>query len=231
MAPKIIFFDIDGTLLLTGGAGQKALGRSLTQEFQVNFPFEGVLTAGRTDRGITDEIFERYGLENTAESRQRFRTAYLQQLPQSLNDAPGVLLPQVRELIEELANIDNIVLSILTGNYEEAAWIKLRHYKLDAFFSFGGFGDHHPARDDVARNALASAESHLGYELDGKDTMVIGDTPADITCARAIGAKAVGVATGSYKSAQLHPHNPDLLFDDFSDTSNVIEKLLGAFEQ
>lgn len=229
MAPKIIFFDIDGTLLLTGGAGQVALERSLNQEFEINFPFEGVLTAGRTDRGITDEIFERYGFENTEESRRRFREAYLALLPQTLQDSPGVLLPQVRELIEELAQVDNVVLSILTGNYEEAAWIKLRHYELDGFFSFGGFGDHHAARDDVARNAMASAVSNLGHEIDGHNTMVIGDTPADITCARAIGAKAVGVATGTYDSDQLHPHEPDLLFEDFADTSSVIEKLLGAF--
>lgn len=230
MPPKIIFFDIDGTLLLTGGAGQQALEHSLTQEFEIDFPFEGVLTAGRTDRGITDEIFERHGLANTAESRQKFRDAYLAQLPQMLHDSPGVLLPQVRELIERLANVDNLVLSILTGNYEEAAWIKLRHYQLENFFTFGGFGDHHAARDDVARNAITAASGNLGHDVVGHHTMVIGDTPADISCARAIGAKAVGVATGTYAYDQLHPHNPDLLFEDFSDTTSVIEKLLGAFE-
>ena len=229
MAPNIIFFDIDGTLLLTGGAGQTALEKALTDEFQTNFPFEGVLTAGRTDRGITDEIFARYDFENTPDTRNRFRNAYLQRLPETLQESPGVLLPQVRELIEELASIDNIVLSLLTGNYEEAAWIKLRHYQLDGFFSFGGFGDHHAARDDVARNALAAAVDHLGHHVDGAQTMVIGDTPADITCARAIGAKAVGVATGSFESHQLETHEPDLLFHDFSDTRLVVEKLVGVF--
>lgn len=229
MPPRIIFFDIDGTLLLTGGAGQIALEKALTDEFRINFPFEGVLTAGRTDRGITDEIFERYNFENTPDTRNRFRNAYLQRLPETLQESPGVLLPQVRELVEELAAMDNVVLSLLTGNYEEAAWIKLRHYQLDSHFSFGGFGDHHAARDDVARNALAAAVDHLGHHVNGTHAMVIGDTPADITCARAIGAKAVGVATGSYESHQLEPHEPDLLFNDFSDTNAVVQKLLAAF--
>lgn len=230
MTPRIIFFDIDGTLLLTGGAGQNALERALTNEFRISFPFEGVLTAGRTDRGITDEIFERYDFDNTPEQRSRFRDAYLKQLPESLAESPGVLLPQVRELIEELATIDNVVLSLLTGNYEEAAWIKLRHYKLDGFFSFGGFGDHHAARDDVARKAMANAIDHLGHPIEGSNAMVIGDTPADITCAKAIGAKAVGVATGSFEAHQLEPHEPDLLFNDFSNTSSVVEKLVGSFD-
>lgn len=227
MARKIIFFDIDGTLLLTGGAGQASLEQALISEFKVDFPFEGVLTAGRTDRGITDEIFQRYDIENTNENRLRFRSSYLQQLPPRLEASPGRLLPSVRELVVELSKIDDIVLGVLTGNYQEAAWIKLRHYQLDPFFEpFGGFGDHHPHRDDVARSALAAAEQFLGDDFQAATRLVIGDTPADIACARAIDASAVAVATGSFDVDQLKPHAPDLLFDDFTDTSAVVEKIL-----
>ena len=227
MPRKIIFFDIDGTLLLTGGAGQASLEQALISEFDVDFPFEGVLTAGRTDRGITDEIFDRYQIENTQENRLRFRTSYLEQLPPRLEAAPGKLLPSVRELVRELAAVEDVALGVLTGNYEEAAWIKLRHYELESFFHpFGGFGDHHPHRDDVARSALTAAEGFLGDDFHSASRLVIGDTPADITCARAIDATAIAVATGSYESQQLQSHNPDLLFDDFTETSTVVEKIL-----
>lgn len=226
MTQKVIFFDIDGTLLSTGGAGQAAIEHSLMDEFQIKFPFEGVLTAGRTDRGITDEVLGRYQHDNTPENRDRFRTAYLKRLPHSLKAAPGRLLPQVSELVHELAQHSHITLSILTGNYEEAAWIKLRHYQLDQYFTFGGFGDEEACRDNVARLALEAARQAMNHPIEGQDTMVIGDTPADIRCARAIGAKAIAVATGVYKFEELHPHAPDHLFEDFSSTSEVVSRIL-----
>lgn len=226
MTQKVIFFDIDGTLLSTGGAGQAAIERALLDEFQLKIPFEGVLTAGRTDRGITDEVLGRYQHENTAENRDRFRIAYLERLPQSLQGAPGRLLPQVVELVHELAQHDHITLSILTGNYEAAAWIKLRHYQLDKYFTFGGFGDNEADRDNVAKQALKAARRALDHPVSGRDTMVIGDTPADIRCARAIGAKAIAVATGAYNAEELHPHAPDHLFEDFSSTNDVVSRIL-----
>ncbi|MCP4510988.1 MAG: HAD hydrolase-like protein, partial [Fuerstiella sp.] len=214
MTEKIIFLDIDGTLLNTGGAGQRAMERALTAEFQIDFPFEGVLTAGRTDRGITDEILERYSFDNTAENRARFREAYLAQLPMSLTDSPGLLLPKIRELLERLTQHRHVTLSLLTGNYAEGAWIKLRHYQLDDFFRFGGFGDDDANRNDVAQAAMRVASTELDRAVDGSETLVIGDTPADIHCAQAIGAKCVAVATGVYSSGELKPHNPDHLFED-----------------
>ena len=226
MTQKVIFFDIDGTLLSTGGAGQRALALALTDGFQVDFPFEGVLTAGRTDRGITDEIFERYGLESSDANRRRFRDAYLAHLPEALANAPGRLLPSVRELLDRLADESHITLSLLTGNYAEGAWIKLRHYQLDHYFQHGGFGDDHAERDDVARFALTTASNHAQRQLAGIDTLVIGDTPADIRCARAIDAKAVGVATGCYTADELRPHDPDHIFEDFSNTDRTLQRIL-----
>ena len=180
VSQQIIFFDIDGTLLRTGGAGQLAMERALTEEFKVDRAFDGVTTAGRTDRGIANEIFARYDLEDSDDQRERFRQAYLERLPGSLEDSPGLLLPAVRELLDTLAAMDNIVLGLLTGNYAEGAWTKLRHYRLDHYFAFGGFGDHHADRDDVARNAANAAIDHLDYEPDLAAACVVGDTPADI---------------------------------------------------
>ncbi|GAB5442777.1 MAG: HAD family hydrolase [Fuerstiella sp.] len=226
MTQKVIFFDIDGTLLNTGGAGQLAMERALTGDFQIDFPFEGVLTAGRTDRGITDEIFGRYRLQNTAANRARFRDAYLSHLPATLDDAPGLLLPGVIDLLNGLRQADSAVLSLLTGNYATGARIKLQHYKLADYFVSGGFGDDHADRDDVARLALTAIAAHLEEQVEGCNTMVIGDTPADIKCARAIEAKAVAVATGRYSREELQACEPDFLFDDFSDAVDAVDRLL-----
>ncbi len=223
---RVLFFDIDGTMLSTGGAGQRAMELALTEEFQLDFPFEGVLTAGRTDCGIADEIFQKYGLKDTPDERDRFMRSYLERLPQCLHDLPGELLPGVRPLLDSLARMEHVVLSLLTGNYAEGAWIKLRHFKIDHFFQTGGFGDHHPLRDDVARLALQTTSRHLRKPLFGRQSIVIGDTPADIRCARAIEARVLAVATGTYTSIELEPHAPDHLFEDLRSTADVVQALL-----
>lgn len=229
MTSHILFFDIDGTMLSTGGAGQKAMELALTEEFRLEFPFEDILTAGRTDRGIEDEIFGKYRLPDTPHHRERFMRAYLDRLPECMSELTGALLPGVRELLHALHQRADVRLSLLTGNYCEGAWIKLRHFRIDHYFSAegaGGFGDHHAHRDDVARLALQTVSQHLERTIPGNDACVIGDTPADIQCARAIGARAAAVATGVYSREQLEPHTPDHLFDDLSDIGHVIDRLL-----
>lgn len=226
MTEHILFFDIDGTLLSTGGAGQKAMERALIEEFRIDFPFEGVLTAGRTDCGIADEIFAKYHLKDSPQERERFMRSYLERLPGCLQTLSGALLPGVQPLLDHLNRRSDVHLSLLTGNYAEGAWIKLRHFQIDHFFTSGGYGDDHPHRDDVARQALVNVQQHLSRSIAGDDACVIGDTPADIRCARAIGARAVAVATGGYSIIELSPHAPDHLFEDLSQTSHVAERLL-----
>lgn len=224
----VLFFDIDGTMLSTGGAGQRAMELALVEEFRIQFPFEGVLTAGRTDRGIADEIFARYTLLDTPQERERFMFSYLERLPNCLQTLPGELLPGVPELLQQLHRDKNVHLSLLTGNYVEGAWIKLRHFGIDHFFETGGFGDDHAHRDDVARVAVETVRAHLSHVVPDGMTCVIGDTPADIQCARAINARAVAVATGMYSYAELQPHKPDQLFADLRDTATVARSLLQA---
>ncbi|MEZ6062054.1 MAG: haloacid dehalogenase-like hydrolase [Planctomycetaceae bacterium] len=233
MNPKYILFDIDGTLLNTGGAGQRAMERALVEEFCVDFPFEGILTAGRTDRGIVSEIFARYGIEDTETERERFRSAYLNRLPECLREQSGLLLPGVVSLLERLAEFEHVTLSLLTGNYAQGAAVKLRHFDLDRFFrrnghSPGGYGDQHADRDDVARMAVAALAKAAGRTVDGSEACVIGDTPADIRCARAVGARIIAVATGRYSRQELAAHDPDELLDDLSDTELVARCILDA---
>lgn len=227
MSEHVLFFDIDGTMLSTGGAGQRAMELALSEEFRIADPFQQILTAGRTDRGIEDEIFARYGIPATDISRQRFMRAYLDRLPECLRLLPGGLLPGVSELLQSLSVRGDVHLSLLTGNYFEGALIKLRHFGIDHFFEdSGGFGDHHADRNDVAHLALRVVSERLQRAVPGHDTVVIGDTPADIRCARAIGARAVAVATGVYSPEQLRPAAPDHLFETMTATDDVIRKLL-----
>ena len=226
MSQHILFFDIDGTMLSTGGAGQRAMELALVEEFRIRFPFEDVLTAGRTDCGIADEIFSKYQLEDSPKERHRFMNSYLERLPECLKTLPGALLPGVTELLDQLHKLENVHLSLLTGNYVEGAWIKLRHFRIDHYFQSGGYGDDHPHRDDVAKLALQNVCEHLNRQVDGHDACVIGDTPADIRCARAINARAAAVATGVYSRNQLSPYSPDHLFDDLSHTDAVMNRLL-----
>jgi len=216
MSEHVLFFDIDGTMLSTGGAGQRAMELALSEEFRIADPFQQILTAGRTDRGIEDEIFARYGIPATDLSRQRFMRAYLDRLPDCLRLLPGGLLPGVPELLQSLSERGDVHLSLLTGNYFEGAVTKLRHFGIDHFFEdSGGFGDHHADRNDVAHVALAVVRERLQR--------------ADVRCARAIGARAVAVATGVYSTEQLRPAAPDHLFETLAATDDVIGKLLTKF--
>jgi len=227
MSQRVIFFDIDGTLLLSGGAGQKAMERALVEEFQISMPFDGVLTAGRTDFGIVTEIFDRYEIDHSDRERQRFRQAYLDRLPECLKLLPGETLPGVHALLDQLSRQSDVKLALLTGNYSKGAWIKLQHFELDHYFDFGGFGDIHADRNLVAESAHATAESELSRSIPGEQCWVVGDTPADISCARSIGASVVAVATGAYKEAVLSTHEPDHLFADFRDTTAVVSAIAG----
>ena len=227
MSQRVIFFDIDGTLLASGGAGQKAMELALTEEFRISFPFEGVLTAGRTDFGIVTEIFDRYDIAHTDEERSRFQQAYLERLPHCLESLDGLLLPGIVELLQTLSGRPELVLALLTGNYSEGAWIKLRHFQLDHHFEFGGFGDRHANRDDVASAACEAAQKVLNRPISGRNCCVVGDTPADIQCARSIDADIVAVATGAYSAEELKPHEPDHLFVDLSDTRAAAAAIAG----
>ncbi|HVJ67445.1 MAG TPA: HAD hydrolase-like protein, partial [Caulifigura sp.] len=137
----------------------------------------------------------------------------------------GHVLPGIRELLALLAARKDVTLGLLTGNFEEGAWIKLRHFELDHYFLFGGFGDDHFDRDDVARLAYDATHRHLGRRVEPQDVWVIGDTPSDVRCGKAIGAWTVAVATGMYTEADLWPHNPDLLLLDFSDPQALLDRL------
>jgi phosphoglycolate phosphatase-like HAD superfamily hydrolase len=217
-----ILFDIDGTLLHSGGAGQAGIERALKVAFGITAPTEGIPVAGRTDRAIGYDLLRYHGLEPTESVFARLRETYIQLLPTELASRNGHTYPGVRELLSQLSARDDVRLGLLTGNYREAAWLKLRHYQIADHFSFGGFGDEHADRDEVAKAAFAAAMNHHPQPIVKDRLWVVGDTPADIRCGRAIGARVIAVATGMYSVDELAESRPDHLFADFSDVESVL---------
>jgi phosphoglycolate phosphatase len=223
----VCLFDIDGTLLSTGGAGQHAMERALEAVCGIAQIRGEVLAAGRTDRAILSDLFLLHEIENTPELWSRFQRTYLELLPRSLAELKGRVLPGVAALLEELSSREDVALGLLTGNFRDGAALKLRHYRIDHHFRFGGYGDDHHERDDVARVAFREAVRHLRREVAADTVWVLGDTPSDVRCARAIGAKAVAVATGIFSYEDLERTEPDEIHRDFSDPEPLLRRIVG----
>jgi phosphoglycolate phosphatase len=180
---------------------------------------------GRTDRFIFQELLGQARLDFD----QHFiplSQRYWELLPEILRLTPGRLLPGVGELLQELTGSDKVKLGLLTGNARRAAQIKLERFDLETYFCFGGYGDDHACRNDVARSALNAAYSFLGPALDTNDVWVIGDTVDDVRCARAIGAKAIAVETGGSKPEELRRAVPDMQLKTLEHGFDEVMKLL-----
>lgn len=227
----VILFDIDGTLLNSGGAGQAAMEAAIAEMFGPLRAIEGISFAGRTDRGIIDDIFRYHGLPLHAEIRVQFLKTYLRHLPAELDRHPGLILPGVTEVLAHLHARSDVTLGLLTGNVLEGARRKLTHFGLHEYFDFaiGAFGDSHVCRDDVARRAweIVRKIPRFADSLEPRQIWVVGDTPADIQCARAIGARSLAVATGVYNRSQLVAESPDMIVDQFLDAGELIDSWVG----
>jgi len=225
--PAVILFDIDGTLLASGGAGKVALEEALLAEFGLDGIRHHVPYAGRTDVAIGRDLLHAHGIDPTETRLKQLQESYLQRLPEALNRLQGKILPGVVGLLDALRGAEQTVLiGLLTGNIRRGAGVKLGHFGIDHYFRFGGFGDGLLDRDQVARAAWSEAQlHHHPKELSIERTWVIGDTPLDITCARHIGAKVLAVTTGHHSMDQLAAHQPDLLLSSLEDDT-LLTKLL-----
>ncbi len=220
---KVCLFDIDGTLIRTGGAGKQAFEAALIEEFGIDSINGDVAFSGRTDRAIVRDFFTLHEIDDSADSWQRFRASYLRLLPDRLASNNGSVLPGIEGILEELVQRSDVAVGLLTGNIAAGAEVKLSHFGLFGHFKFGGFGDEHTDRNGVAAEALAAARRHVDEPLDAEDVFVIGDTPLDVRCARAIGANAVAVCTGFCQREDLRAAQPDLLVDDLSSPLPLLE--------
>jgi phosphoglycolate phosphatase len=224
----ICLLDIDGTLVLTGGAGQTAFAKALAKEFGIEQIDGRVSFAGRSDRAIAMDLFDIHGIEISSDNWEQFRVGYLAGLEETLPSHVGQVLPGVEELLVTLSSRGDVALGLLTGNVHEAARRKLTHYGLWHWFPFGGFGDDHIDRCDIAAAALSAAHAHLnGSALDVGQVLVIGDTLNDIRCGRSIGARCVAVPTGHTPAEELVTGNPDILIPTLEDIEPILALLDG----
>jgi len=225
---KLLLFDIDGTLLLTNGAGTRAANRAFENIYGITEAMTRIDAAGKTDPIILQEIFmNELNRDFSHEEAQELYKLYIPFLEEETDNSETTVMPGIPELLESLSSREDMVLGVATGNIEQGAWIKLRSAGLDGHFKFGGFGSDSHSRERLILKAKDRAKDHIDHNTDIQKTFVIGDTPFDINHGRAAGAVTVGVATGSYSREQLEEHDPDHIFDDLKNLDMVLE----IFEQ
>jgi phosphoglycolate phosphatase-like HAD superfamily hydrolase len=230
--PVLILFDIDGTLLLTGGAGGRAMTRAFEDVFGIPDALRDVPTPGRTDPRIVDDAMARAGLQGDEALLERFPSRYLVYLREEI-EVPGTrikgLLPGVRPLLDALAASPGVHLALLTGNFTEAARIKLEYFDLWHYFACGAFGEEGITRNDLMPVALDRARGCDMPPAALERVVVIGDTPSDVACARSGNAFAIAVATGAHSVDELRACGADVVFETLSETPRVLEAIDGAY--
>ncbi len=221
---RLLLFDIDGTLLLSGGAGTRALNRTFEEMFGVAGAFTGIAVAGRTDPLILGDALDRAGVAADAAARRKFLARYCGHFEREIL-LPGPrkgLMPGVRRLLDRLWKRPNVACALLTGNIARAARIKLEHFALQRYFVCGAYGDDAPRRDDLVPVAVGRARCAGIDVASASQAVVIGDTPLDVQCAAAAGARSVGVATGSFTEEELRRAGADAVLPDLTDPSRFL---------
>jgi phosphoglycolate phosphatase-like HAD superfamily hydrolase len=207
---RLVLFDIDGTLIRTSGAGVRAFAEVFRSEFNATDGFENLKFSGRTDIGIVREFFAVHDVAFTAENLDRFFTRYVFWLDHILAQSNCAVCEGVLDFIQHCNSVPQPpLMGLLTGNIRLGAEIKLRHLRLWDHFKTGAFADDDEDRDRIAAVAKERGSRVLGRRLSGDEVLVIGDTPLDIRCARAIGARVLAVATGGATLNELLSHKPD----------------------
>lgn len=230
---RIALFDIDGTILLAHGAGRRAMERALHESVGSAGP-GGLHYAGKTDPQIVREAMRHLGFTDAEVDAQlptvleRYLGGLAVELDSSTHDVPAIL-PGVSAVLDECEAHEEITLGLLTGNLVKGAERKLKAVGIDPQrFPFGAFGSDHEDRATLAAIARARAADHLRRNVEATACVVIGDTPADVACGRAIGARTIAVATGNFALEELRACRPDALFGDLSNTAAVVEAILHA---
>jgi phosphoglycolate phosphatase len=228
MKPALILFDIDGTLLLSGRAGLRAMTRTFEETFGVRNAFAGQSFGGRTDSFLVSHALNNAGLPDTAEHHELFRQNYIPILADEIQH-PGEghkgLMPGALELLEALQDEHHLHIALLTGNYREAAEVKLQLFEIWDYFEWGVFSDDAADRNALVPIACRRAETYDIPPEAIERVIVIGDTPHDVECARVAGAKSIAVGTGGFTLDQLKTAGADVVLRDLSDTKAVLALL------
>jgi phosphoglycolate phosphatase len=215
---KAVLFDIDGTLLVTGGAGAQAWQRAFLELYEVEANIEEHTHAGMTDPEIAEIVFrEVIGRDGSEEERAGAIAGYLSHLQDAVGESKGYrVMPGIEDLLARLTR-DGILLGIVTGNIESAAHIKLGRGDLNRYFAFGGYGSDSRDRTELTKKALERGGEVSGAPLDRDQTIAVGDTPRDVKAAHGAGIHVVGVATGSYSVDELSEAGADWAIENVRD--------------
>jgi phosphoglycolate phosphatase len=227
---RLVLFDIDGTILRSNGAGRRAMIAALREVFGGTGP-EDHRYDGKTDPQIVREVMRLEGHHDAHidERMDALMELYLTRLERELEDGNTLVYPGVRELLTTLEARDDTILGLLTGNLREGAHAKLRAAGIEPTrFRVGAFGSDHEHRPELPELARRRAERELDIDLKGEHLVIIGDTPADMECGRGLGARAIGVATGSYSVDELLQCRPHAVFETLEDTDSVVHAIVDA---
>jgi phosphoglycolate phosphatase len=219
MEKSLLLFDIDGTLLISGGAGNRSLNNALQQRYGISEAMKSIIPDGKTDPAIIREIFKtKLHREPCPKEISDICRLYLKYLQEEVMISTGYrLLPGILPLLKEADQAPDIFLGLLTGNLKRGAEIKLERSRLNRYFLFGGFGSDFEDRHQIARLAILRGQKYAGQQIPLNRIFIIGDTSHDIRCARSAGARILAVATGSTPLEELALHQPDYLLEDLSD--------------
>ena len=222
---KFILFDIDGTLLDSGGAGTSSLNIAFEEIFAIKGAFRSINMAGKTDMQILKEAFELYKIDHSNGIIPEFYRNYVRLLREHIRKASGHIKPGIREALRELQARKECILGLLTGNIEEGARVKLDFFGLNSYFSIGAFGSDDEDRNKLLPIAVDKLCQMYSVKVGFRDCVVIGDTPRDISCSKPYGAFSIAVATGPYSAGTLSAAGADFVFDDLSNTEAFLSLL------
>jgi phosphoglycolate phosphatase-like HAD superfamily hydrolase len=228
---RLILFDIDGTLLWTRGAAKRAFLRAMIEVYGTAGPIATHSFSGKTDPQIARELLrlEGFGDDDIESGFQPLWTMYTRELRSelALPDHETIVLPGVRDIIAALAERTDVLVGLVTGNIHDGADLKLASAALGGAFRLGAYGSDNERREALPPIAVERARAVAGKGFSGRDIIVIGDTPADVTCGRALGVHAVGVATGTFATDALVAAGAHTVFADLTDTGAVLDVLVG----
>jgi phosphoglycolate phosphatase len=227
MADSLILWDIDGTLVSMDRAGERALLLAIKELYQRDLGLElPIDLRGRTDTSIARDLLAYLGIPGNPEEEARLRQAYLSHMPRTMPAGNARILAGIKDALDAIRAHSEIHQALLTGNLKEGAKLKLSFMGLWDYFEFGAFADDSHLRDELGPFALARAKEKLGIDFPPERVWIIGDTPHDVACGKAIGAKTIAVATGAFTVEQLSALNPTHTFKDLSDTQALLNVIL-----
>lgn len=226
---KLLLFDIDGTLLVSNGAGRRAMNKSLSKMMGIDaITLQGIDFGGRTDQQIIFDILMANGMskEEALVAIPEALDAYVEAYSETFEKHFVTALEGAVDLVKRLADYEHIQLALLTGNVEKTAYIKVEAIGLEGYFPFGAFGNDFSERSKLPQLAVDRAKHFNGNMYRDKSIVIIGDTKHDILCGRALNVMSIAVATGHYNSGDLGQYNPDILMNDLSDMDTFLEHVV-----